>query len=324
MSRLSKIAVVINPNSRRSSTGLRARVIRSLGSDHDVLTLVTRARGDAERLARGARDDGYSVFVSLGGDGTVNEVAGALEDSAALLCPVPLGGTNVFARAMGWPQAPESAVSLLGNAIRDRDALTREIRLWSVTMGENRRLVCLNAGIGIDADVVADVERRPMVKRRLGQAAFAAAAARAVEHTARRGGVLSVGSDGDEAFRAASISMAIGGPYAYLGSLPLDLIPGADFDGRLHWLGLRAGRRLDVARVATGAFVSGRHEDDAGVVTGATETNLTIAADEAVAVQVDGEPLGEHREIRFAPAGTLRVLSPGMAQGAQESPIEER
>jgi diacylglycerol kinase family enzyme len=299
-------------------------VIRSLDREHDVATMVTRARGHGEQLARQALDEGYTTLVSLGGDGTVNEIAGALEDTGALLCPVPLGGTNVFARAMGWPAAPEAAVSLLGEALRRRDALTRSIRLWEIRADGDRRLMCLNAGMGIDGEVVAEVERRPIAKRTLGQGAFAVGAALAVEHTARRGGVLTVISDEAEAIRAASVSMALGGPYAYLGPTPLDLIPGANFDGRLHWLGLSQGRRMDVARVATGAFASGRQRNTAGVVNGAAERSLTIRADAPIAVQADGEALGEHVEIRCAPAGSLRVLSPRLANGAQESSRKTR
>lgn len=321
---MAHIAVIINPNARRSSLGLRARVARLLGAEHDVISLVTRRAGDGEKLAREALDAGCEVFVTLGGDGTVNEVAGVIEDTAAVLCPIPLGGTNVFARAIGWPAAPEAAVSLLSGVVADRDALTRQVRLWAVTAEGTRRRVCLNAGVGIDGEVVAEVERRPRAKRTLGQGAFAVAAARAVEHTARRGGVLKVSSDGAEPVQAASISVAIGGPYAYLGSIPLDLIPGADFDGSLHWLGLSKGRRRDVARVATGAFASGRHTRDAAVVRGIADTELTITSDEGVAVQADGETLGEHREIHFAQAGMLRVLSPKAAGGAQESPAGAR
>ncbi|MDH3226095.1 MAG: diacylglycerol kinase family protein [Thermoleophilia bacterium] len=318
------IAVIINPNARRSSPGLRARVMRSLGAEHDAVSLVTRGKGDGEQLAREALDAGCEIFIVLGGDGTVNEVAGVIEDTDAALCPIPLGGTNVFARAIGWPATPEAAISLLRGVIGDRDALTRQIRLWAVTADGTRRRLCLNAGVGIDGEAVAEVERRPKAKRTLGQGAFAVAAARAVERTARRGSVLRVSSDGAEPVHAASISVAIGGPYAYFGALPLDLIPGADFDGRLHWLALSRARRRDIARVAAGAFASGRHARDAAVVRGVAQTSLTITTDEAVAVQADGEPVGAHREIRFAPAGMLRVLSPRAADDAQESLLGAR
>jgi diacylglycerol kinase family enzyme len=302
--------MIVNPNARRTSSSVRARVVRALGREHEVVSLVTSRAGDGRRLALEALESGCSVVLALGGDGTVNEVAGAIEDTGAVLCPVPLGGTNVFARALGWPAAPDAAVSLLPAALRAFDSHTRSIRLWSIDAGGATGHVCLNAGVGMDADVVAEVERHPLAKRTFGQGAFAVAAARAFEHTARRGGVLSVRSDDGEPVTVHSISLAIGGPYAYLGAVPLDLVPGAHFDGHLHWLALSRGGRRDIARVAVGAFASARHVRDSAVVSGVAHEGLTISAAEPVAVQVDGEPLGEHREVRLAPAGLLRALCP--------------
>ena len=304
------VGVVINPRSRRSSAALRARALRALEGDHEVLSLVTRRRGDGEELARAAREAGCETVVTLGGDGTVNEVALALEDSGVALCPMPLGGTNVFARALGWPAAPGEALGLLARTVAGRERLTRSVRLWRVEAGGVARRICLNAGVGIDADVVERVERRPRVKRALGQGAFAAAAVRGAHRAARRGASLRVASDDGEPFDAVSISMALGGPYAYLRSRPLDLVPGATFDGALHWVSLTGTRRTDVLRVAAGAFAGGRHASSEAVTAGLARDGLTVRAASPVGLQVDGEPLGEHVEIRLTPAGILTVLPP--------------
>ena len=70
---------------------------------------LTRRGGDAHTLARGARERGADLVVVMGGDGTVNEAAAALVDTPVALCPFPAGGTNVFARALGWPRDSHGA-----------------------------------------------------------------------------------------------------------------------------------------------------------------------------------------------------------------------
>lgn len=307
---MASITVVINPNSRRNSTSLRSRVVRSLAREHDVESVVTRARGDGTKLARKAVADGAAIIVTMGGDGTVNEVALSLEDQPVLLCPLPIGGTNVFARSLGWPSSPDAAVSVFAGAVNNPEAHAVDIRAWRIAVEGSERLVCLNAGVGIDAETVAEVERRPIAKRFLGQGAFAVAAAAAAETTARRGEVMALRSDGDPPIEFASTSMAIGGPYAYLGRTPLDLLPDAQFDGRLHWLGLHGGRRADIARVARGALTGDLGADQVALVRGAASRELTVSCSTEVAVQVDGEPLGLHREIHFSPGGRVRVLAP--------------
>ena len=321
---MASVAIVINPNSRRTSSSLRSRVVRALANEHDVESYVTRARGDGTALTRRAIDDGATIIVTMGGDGTANEAALALEGGEAVLCPLPIGGTNVFSRALGWPSVPDAAVSLLCRAVDDLPSHTVGLRLWRIAAAGMSRLVCLNAGVGIDADVVAEVERRPIAKQRLGHGAYAAAAAIATEMTARRGSVMKLSSDGTAAPDLASVSLAIGGPYAYLGKTPLDLLPDAQFDGRLHWLGLAGGRRVDVARVGYSALYGRGTPEHAGVIRGIATDEVAISCTTPVRVQVDGEPLGSHRDIRFTPGGEVTVLTPNQGRDTQVSSPTER
>ena len=57
------------------------------------------------------------MVVTVGGDGTVTDVAGALAGGPVALAPLPGGNANVFARAIGWPAAASQAIPLLGRAL---------------------------------------------------------------------------------------------------------------------------------------------------------------------------------------------------------------
>ncbi|PKE31896.1 lipid kinase YegS [Rahnella sp. AA] len=76
---------------------------------------VTWEHGDAARYVAEAVELGCETVIAGGGDGTVNEVAGALaqlEGKRPVLGIVPLGTANDFATAGNIPLAPEQALQL--------------------------------------------------------------------------------------------------------------------------------------------------------------------------------------------------------------------
>ena len=80
-----RIVVIVNPRSQNGALGRRwghlARELRrEIGSFEDALT---RAPGDATRLARDALATGADLVVAVGGDGTANEVANGFFEAGA-------------------------------------------------------------------------------------------------------------------------------------------------------------------------------------------------------------------------------------------------
>ena len=105
-----RIVVVVNPRSQAGALGrkwsfLAAQLRREIGAFEDVLT---RAPGDATRLAREAIDSGANTVVAIGGDGTINEVMnGFFEDGVPLETDTALG---VLPFGVGlWVQVTRSA-----------------------------------------------------------------------------------------------------------------------------------------------------------------------------------------------------------------------
>ncbi|AYA06047.1 lipid kinase YegS [Rahnella aquatilis] len=76
---------------------------------------VTWEHGDAARYVAEAIELGCETVIAGGGDGTINEVAGALaqiDGVRPVLGIVPLGTANDFATACGIPPTPEQALQL--------------------------------------------------------------------------------------------------------------------------------------------------------------------------------------------------------------------
>lgn len=301
-----RVALIVNPVATRANPQIRDRVEAALGSRGPLSVLVTERGGQAGALAARAVAEGASMVVVLGGDGTVSEAAGTLSGGDVGLVPIPAGSTNVFARALGWPHHTRRAIRALEHALNT--PVWREVHLARIEAGENNRIVCMNAGVGLDAETIHRVEAHPWIKTRFRHAGVSVATVRTV--SASRRTAISVTVDGNEAIDLASIMVVCGSPYAYVGPRPLDLAPDARFDGRLRWFGLPSLSWAALAGALSGAVRGGRHIGGSRYADGWAERSIVIESRHPVAVQCDGEPLGWHTFVRITPGPTLRVLVP--------------
>lgn len=155
--------VVVNPASAGGRT-LRhwpgsADLMRALGVDFEVH--FTTAPGDATSAVRAALRDGARRIVSVGGDGTLNEVvngffgeAGELLGDDPVLGVVPSGTGSDFRRTAGIPAAPAGAVRLLAGGH------TRRIDAGRMDFDDGTRRYFVNiADCGIAGEIVARVNR---------------------------------------------------------------------------------------------------------------------------------------------------------------------
>ncbi len=306
---LTPVALVVNPAAARAQRGLQSQVTAALLPLGLEWVLPTRGPGHAGELAAGACAQGARLVVALGGDGTVAQVAAAAAEAGVAMAPVPAGGANVFARAMGWtiraPDGPERLVAAL------ESASLRRVVLGSVRAGPDERPFVINAGIGVDADAVHWVEARPRTKGRLRDGAFAIGAALAVARATGRREHLAVSVDGGPAATYGALAVATGSPYTYLGPWAVDMLPAAAFDGVLAWLALRRVTPWSLGRAVTGGLGRQGHLGSRGVAAGSARV-LEVAADQPIAVQADGEPLGWHREIVLGRGPDLQTVVPAL------------
>lgn len=319
MNGLGPVALVINPVATKAGRAQRAEITRVLSPLGLEWSLTTAAHGDAARLARRAADEGARVVVTLGGDGTAAEAASALADGPVVMAPMPGGNANVFSRALGWPSSAARALPALADALGR--GTVREAGLGRVQLdGAEDRVFAINAGVGIDAATVEWIEARPRTKRRLRHAGFALGAVAATLRAGREPQLV-VEADGAEGMEAVAVLVACGTPYTYLGPRPLDLVPGASFDGRLAWVALSRVRPGEIGGLVLRAM-RGRDLPLDGPTArgGAVVRGLTVRAVRPAPVQADGEVLGRHTEVRISPGPTLLVLDPRPAAQLKSDP----
>ena len=284
--------VLLLVNTSASSVTARGKVViqKALGADHDLDVAETSRRGHATRLAQGAAADGFDVVVVLGGDGTLNEAANGLAGSPTALAVLPGGSTNVFARTIGMTNDPIEATGELLPALAARRC--RRIGLGSI----NGRYFLFHVGIGFDAAVVEQVEKRAGLKRYAGHPLFVYAAfATWFRHYDRSRPRFSVrladGTVVDDGYFAICLKT---NPYTFLGNRPFNVAPEASFDAGLSLVTFRSLALPVLVGSALSALGSGsRLRRERKVDRRAELDEVVITGHGPVPYQVDGDYLGD-------------------------------
>jgi diacylglycerol kinase family enzyme len=260
---LTRRTLIVNPHASRVTEQRIAEVEARLGPDE---TLRTERRGHATELARVAVGD--EVWV-LGGDGAVNEVLNGLRPGAALGV-IPAGGANVVARSLG----------------------ARERRITVARV--NGRRFAFSAGIGVDSDVVRELETKQRAAS--GHRSTNVEYARAVVSNLLRGyetrlEVVGMG-------RAASVFVSNNAIFTYAGPLPLRFTPAARFELGLDVAAPVRMRARSSAWLAM-RVLAGRGLAGDGVLAGHDLDRIEVHCDVPLPLQADGEDLGDVREALF-------------------------
>jgi diacylglycerol kinase family enzyme len=310
--------LIVNPYATTTTPVRREVITHALASELDLDVVQTRYRGHAAHVAEGAAREGFGLVLTLGGDGTVNEVVNGIlrarppgagpdsasPDGAPLFAALPGGNANVFVRALGLPVDPVDATGRILHSLPA--GRTRTIGLGLA----GQRYFCFNAGLGFDAEVVRVVEGL----RARGRAASAAlyvwtAVRQFLTVTDRREPALTLERDGQPAMDGLYLGIVSNAaPWTYLGQRPVNASPSAGFDTGLDLFALRkfgALRVLNAVRQMLGdEGPAGRH-----VVSLHDQDALSFRAARPVAFQVDGEYVGEREQVmlRSIP-NALRVL----------------
>ena len=142
-----RAAVIINPKSGRTgpTPEEKAAIARDMSTAAGVTleVVMTERAGHGRDLAAAFARDGVDTVVAWGGDGTVNEVAGALAGTQSVFGIVPAGSGDGFATTMGVAREPRRAL---------KTALTGRERAIDVGTANGHPFLNL-AGIGFDARV---------------------------------------------------------------------------------------------------------------------------------------------------------------------------
>jgi len=141
-----QIALIVNRSAGHGRCGQKytfvAEYFKTAGLT--FTPLFTDGPGHATALAKQAVQEGYEAVVSMGGDGTLNEVINGLACSSAILGFIPAGSGNDFVRTLGLK--PHDILTACKVIVKGR---VEEIDIGQI--GE-RRFINI-AGAGLDAEV---------------------------------------------------------------------------------------------------------------------------------------------------------------------------
>lgn len=162
------VVVLINPNTRTDHMHIRAALGQWVPDGVNLRIHETRRDVGTTELAKSVTADADGV-IACGGDGTVSEVAAALDGRKIPLGIVPAGSTNIIAQELGIPSSISAAVALAFGpfAIHEMDVGTC-----------NDHYFLHMAGTGIDSRIFDTTDES--LKRRIGWMAYVPAAMKAV------------------------------------------------------------------------------------------------------------------------------------------------
>jgi diacylglycerol kinase family enzyme len=318
--------LIVNPHATATTQLRRDVITHALASQLDLEVVETRYRGHAGTLARKAASDGFQLIMTLGGDGTVNEAVNGLlhglkPGTDPAFAPVPGGNANVFTRALGLPADPVDATGRILESLQaGRD---RRVGLGCASPGHTSpgappgasldRYFTFNAGMGLDAETVRVIEGMREHGRTLTPGLYLRTALRQFYRvTDRRHPRLTLDRDGQSPVGHLFLGIISNtSPWTYLGRRPVNPSPGASFDTGLDIFALRRMRTINTLNALRQMFAQ-RSEPPRGrhVVSLHDQAGFTVRSDRPVALQVDGEYVGEHESVTFrAVPRALRVIA---------------
>jgi YegS/Rv2252/BmrU family lipid kinase len=142
--------VIFNPKSKGAIDGNYSskQILACLRSYGIAGELAAKTSGkDVRKLAKAAAKQGVGLVIAVGGDGTIEAVAGQLISSNTTLGIIPLGTMNNLARSLGVPLNLDDACALL------RTGISRHIDVGRVITADNPNGVYFleMAGVGLSA-----------------------------------------------------------------------------------------------------------------------------------------------------------------------------
>lgn len=276
-------------------------------SEHGIVAelVATEQAGDGARLAREGVAAGVAAVVALGGDGTVNDVLNGVAGTDVPLGIVPMGTANDFARQVGIPGDAREALEVI---LRHKPT-----RMDTASLNGHKFLNVSTGGVG--AEITS--ETADGMKSVLGPLAYAITGVRKLTSL-------------------EPTSMCFEGPGFHLDRLCLLFAVGnARVTGggtQLTPLASVTDGLIDVCVVEDMPIAelaplllklrNGEHVGADGVAAGvhyARLAELTVRADRAVSVNVDGEPISEATLHYRAHQGDLSIYLPHLPDATTPS-----
>ena len=301
---MSQFTFIVNPEAGKGDGKKVFAALERELKERDVSyrTVVTTGPGDATRAAAEASTP---VVVSVGGDGTLNEIANGMAGTARSLGIIPAGSGNDFIKSVGVPRRPGDALQVvLTGKPRPVDVGTVRCTVEKEGGGNSvPRLFVNGVGVGFDAAVAARTREIPLLG---GTALYLVA----VFQTLGRYTAPVFRMEGEHVRRnAPALLIAIGNGTCAGGGFYLTPDASVD-DGMLDICAVDDKNVLEILKLMP-RVMRGKHHDVPGVKF-FRDNRFTIDADAQFYVHADGEIVGANvRRVEIGVIGShLNVIVP--------------
>ena len=296
-----KTYIVINPVAGVSQLEIVRERIESALQERDIPCEIyeTTGKEDLRQLIRDAVQQGYKLFISAGGDGTLSAVVDGLVGTQNPLVIIPTGTWNALARALDIPLQIDQAMDLLfqEHTIQTIDAMQ---------VDKNYFVLSVSAGAG--SITMKEVEREE--KRRWGKLAdLKSALSQLLKFRSYR---FEVRIDGKPSrFRASELMVANS---SILGIKALQLDPSIRMDdGKLNVCRIYGKSVWDYLGLAVSMLMGGQKRNWNMVCLEALE-EVEIHCRQKLPVQGDGDLIGRLPiTVKIRPKA-IRIVTPVRAE----------
>ena len=288
---LPKAVSIVNPVSGVETKSNIIKLLSALdGKYFDMTICLTEYQGHGVEIAKQAVSEGVDYIIAVGGDGTVNEVGGAIAGSESALGIIPMGSGNGLARHLNVPINEAGAIEVIKN---------KNSKHIDFGTANGHPFFC-TCGVGFDAAVSEEVRRQ----RKRGKLMYGKSILKIFQNYQCENYKLTTDS---EVFNgpAFTITCANASQYGYNALIA----PGADIqDGQMNIIILKPFSPWEVPQTTFQLFTgllyqNPRHEQIIG-------SKALIEREKNGIMHVDGDAIETDKniEVKVIPRG-LKVLS---------------
>lgn len=290
-----RASLIVNPTAGSGRAAARLPAVEAALRAHGVDFHTERTTGieNARELGAAAAAAG-ELALTLGGDGLVGCVAGAVADGGGVLGVLPGGRGNDFGRVLGVPEDPAEAVAAVLGAPE---------RALDLGDADGRPFACI-ASAGFDSVANRIANETKLVR---GNLVYAYAALRALISWKPARFTLEMD---DQTVSFEGFSFAAANSKAYGGGM--FVAPDAELDDGLLDVVCtgRTSRRRALKGLPDVFAGTGKHLEHPWVRVYRTRS-LRVSADRPFTIYADGDPIAELPATISVRPGALRALVPG-------------
>jgi len=158
-----KVKFIVNPKFGEEPTNIKIKTIKECFKNHDISFYITKDRKST--IEEVSASKGFDIIVSVGGDGTLNEVVNGVMKlrKKPIIGIVPYGTSNVFATELNIPIDTREACKKI---------LQKKPRKIDIGVVNDKYYFVMWSTIGLDALISKHVDENNEDKKTLGRIAF--------------------------------------------------------------------------------------------------------------------------------------------------------